>query len=229
MLIVGLTGGIATGKSTASRALQASGIPVIDADVVAHQVMQPGEASYNMVVKHFGASILQSPSGPIDRAKLGAVIFNDTEKRELLNRCTHPFVRRRILWQLFSYYARGHGVCVLDVPLLYEAGMHRMCARVVVVGCEREVQVERLMARNGLSREEAVARVDAQMPVEEKAKRADAVVWNEGSVEDMQEEVCRKVRAWRPAPWRVAGALLAPVIGLGALCAWAVAKVLGRM
>ncbi|KAJ2786569.1 Dephospho-CoA kinase [Coemansia interrupta] len=229
MLIVGLTGGIATGKSTASRALQASGVPVIDADVVAHQVMQPGEASYKLVVKHFGTSILQSPNGPIDRAKLGAVIFNDSEKRELLNRCTHPFVRRRILWQLFCTYARGHAVCVLDVPLLYEAGMHRLCGRVVVVGCAREVQVERLMERNGLGREEAVARVDAQMPVEQKAKRADAVVMNEGSVEDMQEEVCRVVRAWSPAPWRVAGALLAPVIGLGALCAWAVAKVLGRM
>ncbi|KAJ1840320.1 Dephospho-CoA kinase, partial [Coemansia sp. RSA 2703] len=178
---------------------------------------------------HFGTSILQTPGGAIDRAKLGAVIFNDSEKRQLLNRCTHPFVRRRILWQLFCNYARGHAVCVLDVPLLYEAGMHRMCAKVVVVACAREVQVERLMERNGLSREEAVARVDAQMPVEDKAKRADAVVNNEGSMEEMQEEVCRVVRAWHPAPWRVAGALLAPVIGLGALCAWAVAKVLGRM
>ncbi|KAJ1820517.1 Dephospho-CoA kinase [Coemansia sp. RSA 2599] len=224
MLIVGLTGGIATGKSTASKALQSLEIPVIDADVIAREVLEPGEVSYKLVVKHFGTNILQQPNGAIDRAKLGEVIFNDTKKRQLLNSCTHPYIRRRMYWLLFRYYITGHAVCIMDVPLLFESGLDRFCGKVIVVSCEPETQVSRLMQRNGLSREEAEARIGAQMPMAEKERRATCVVDNNRSVEEMQREVCRIAREWKPAPWRVAGALLAPVIGLGALCAWAASK-----
>ncbi|KAJ2703909.1 Dephospho-CoA kinase [Coemansia sp. IMI 203386] len=224
MLIVGLTGGIATGKSTASKALQSLEIPVIDADVIARQVLEPGEVSYKLVVKHFGKEILQEPNGSIDRAKLGELIFNDAKKRQLLNSCTHPYIRRRMYWLLFRHFITGHAICILDVPLLYEGGMDRFCGKVIVVSCEPETQVSRLMERNGLSREEAEARIGAQMPISEKEARATCVVDNNRSVEEMQEDVRRIVSEWKPAPWRVAGVLLAPVIGLGALCAWAVAK-----
>ncbi|KAJ1879283.1 Dephospho-CoA kinase [Kickxella alabastrina] len=216
MLIVGLTGGIASGKSTASKALRTRGIPVIDADAIAHEIMQPGQASYRRVVSHFGPGIL-CPDRTIDRAKLGAIIFNDPAQRQALNQRTHPYVRRRILRLLLQHYLRGHALCVLDVPLLYESGMDRLCGRVVVVVCAEETQVRRLRERSGLGRQEAQARVRAQMGLEEKARRADAVVANEAGVGEMQEEVCRVVDAWRPGWLRTAAALAVPLAAAAAV------------
>ncbi|KAJ2548585.1 Dephospho-CoA kinase [Coemansia sp. RSA 1933] len=235
MLIVGLTGGIATGKSTASRVFQAQGVPVIDADVIAHQIMQPGEVSYNLVVKHFGTDILhEDDTKAIDRAKLGTIIFNDPEKRQLLNGCTHPYVRRQIAYMLFKYYIQGYAICVLDIPLLFESGLDRMCGKVAVVSCTAERQLTRLMNRNGLSREEAEARIKSQMPMPEKEKLATRVIGNNGTIEEMEEQIRRTVVDWKPSIVRTVGALVAPVgllvslpfarssmLGLGTLCACA--------
>ncbi|KAI8321226.1 dephospho-CoA kinase [Martensiomyces pterosporus] len=242
MLIVGLTGGIATGKSTVSRELLAHSVPVIDADVVAHQVMEPGEVSYNLIVKHFGKEILQQDSPAIDRAKLGGIIFNDPEKRQLLNRCTHPYVRRRIIYMLLSYYVRGYPMCVLDVPLLYESGLDRICGRVAVVACSEERQISRLMDRNGFSKQEAEARISSQMPLKEKVRRATRVIDNNGSVEETHQQVSALIGEWSPSWIRTYGTLLAPVgilaglpfarttAGLATVCAcaaWLVGSVLG--
>lgn len=244
MLIVGLTGGIATGKSTASQEFQQLGIPVIDADTVAHDIMRPGQTSFSLIVRNFGADILDKATGAIDRNKLGQIIFNDSGKRQLLNQCTHPYVRRRILWQLLRHYVRGHGICVLDVPLLFESGMDRMCGKVAVVTCTEARQIERLMERNAFNRDEAVARVRAQMSMEEKTKRAHRVLDNNGSVEETQRQVQELVKDWTPSRARTLVSMAAPVgiavslpfalnssvWGLGTLCtcvAWVVGSFFG--
>ncbi|KAJ2494213.1 Dephospho-CoA kinase [Coemansia sp. RSA 2052] len=238
MLIVGLTGGIATGKSTVSQALKARGVPVIDADVIAHQIMEPGEVSYNLILKQFGHAVLQTDSKAIDRAKLGSIIFNDPLKRQALNQCTHPYVRRRILYQLLGCYVRGYAMCVLDVPLLYESGMDRMCGKVVVVSCSGDRQIARLMDRNGFSKEEAESRIKSQMSLEDKERRATGVLDNNGGLAELEAQVDDLVARWTPSLFRTFGALLAPVgivaslpfarlsaLGLGTLCtcaAWVV-------
>ncbi|KAJ1909254.1 Dephospho-CoA kinase [Coemansia sp. RSA 455] len=231
MLIVGLTGGIATGKSTASQAFRARGVPVIDADVIAHQIMEPGEVSYNLILQQFGEDVLQKDTKAIDRGKLGSIVFNDSDKRQTLNRCTHPYVRRRILYQLLGCYLRGYPMCVLDVPLLYESGMDKMCGKVVVVSCTGERQIVRLMDRNGFSREEAEARVKSQMPIEEKERRAARVLDNNKGLTELERQVDDLVEKWTPSLFRTWGALLAPVgivvslpfarlstLGFGTLC-----------
>ncbi|KAJ1994614.1 Dephospho-CoA kinase [Coemansia spiralis] len=243
MLIVGLTGGIATGKSTASRAFQAQGVPVIDADIIAHQIMEPGGVSYKLVVKHFGADILQMDTKAIDRAKLGSIIFNDPAKRQLLNQCTHPYVRRRILYQVFKCYIQGYAMCILDIPLLFESGLDRMCNKVAVISCTAERQLARLMNRNGLSRQEAEARIKSQMPMDEKERRATRVINNNGSIEEMEKQIRKAVVEWRPSVIRTIGSLVASVgliaslpfartsmFGLGTLCActaWILGSVFG--
>ncbi|KAJ1784301.1 Dephospho-CoA kinase [Coemansia sp. RSA 2399] len=243
MLIVGLTGGIATGKSTASRGFKAHGVPVIDADVIAHQIMEPGAVSYKLVVKHFGVDILQEGTKAIDRAKLGNIIFNDPAKRQLLNSCTHPYVRRRIAYAVFKYYIQGYAMCVLDIPLLFESGLDRFCGKVAVVSCTSERQLARLVSRNGFSREEAETRIKSQMPMNEKEKRATRVIGNNGSVEEMEDQIRRLVADWKPSVVRTIGTLVAPVglvvslpfvrtsmLGLGTLCAcaaWIIGSVVG--
>ncbi|KAJ2663999.1 Dephospho-CoA kinase [Coemansia sp. RSA 1200] len=243
MLIVGLTGGIATGKSTTSRALKAQGVPVVDADIIAHQIMEPGEVSYKLVMKHFGAGVLQEGSQAIDRAKLGGIIFNDPDKRQLLNKCTHPYVRRRIAYAVFKYYIQGYAMCVLDIPLLFESGLDRLCGKVAVVSCSPEQQMVRLISRNGFSLEEAEARIKSQMPMNEKEKRATMVLDNNGSIEELENSVRDLVNGWKPSLVRTVGALVAPVgllvslpfartsmCGLGTLCAcaaWIVGSIFG--
>ncbi|KAJ2803044.1 Dephospho-CoA kinase cab5 [Coemansia guatemalensis] len=232
MLVIGLTGGIATGKSTASKAFRAQGVPVIDADAIAHELMEPGQVSYRLVVEHFGTQVLSEDKQTIDRAQLGRLIFNDAKQRQALNSFTHPYIRRRILWRVFQCYVRGHAVCVVDVPLLFEAGLDRMCARTLVVACTDQQQIARLMERNGLSRPEADARVAAQMPMSEKMRRATRVLDNSASVAELNEQVHAVLRDWTPSVLRTFGALLAPVglvvslplmpksmLGFGTLCA----------
>ncbi|KAJ2773344.1 Dephospho-CoA kinase [Coemansia nantahalensis] len=243
MLVIGLTGGIATGKSTASRAFRAQGVPVVDADEIAHKILEPGEVSYRLVLKHFGDEVLQAGSDAIDRGKLGGLIFNDSKKRQLLNRCTHPYVRRRIVGELLRHFVRGHAVCVVDVPLLFESGLHRFCGKTLVVSCSDEQQIARLVARNGFSRQEAEARAAAQMPLADKERRATRVLDNSGSPDSLAEQVREVLAEWTPSPLRTLGTLLAPVglvaslpfvrssvLGLGALCvctAWVAGSIAG--
>jgi dephospho-CoA kinase len=132
MLIVGLTGGIASGKSTISAFYQQKGIPVIDADILARQVVEPGRRAYKKIIKEFGEQV-KNQDGTLNREKLGSIIFQDAAKRRLLNQCTHPFIRLETIWLLVKYWIQGEKLVVLDFPLLYESGLNQWVHTTIVV------------------------------------------------------------------------------------------------
>jgi len=132
MLVVGLTGGIATGKSTASSSFKSRSVPVIDADLIARQVVEPGTKAHARIVANFGQSICL-PDGTLDRPKLGAVVFNDETKRKKLNSIVHPAVRTAMFWAIVRLWMTGQKYCIVDVPLLIETGLWKWVGKVVVV------------------------------------------------------------------------------------------------
>lgn len=179
--IIGLTGGIASGKSTVSRCLRDLGAKVVDADVLAREAVAPGSAGLAAVVREFGPEMLTA-DGSLDRRRLGAVVFADEAARQRLNAIVHPYVRRRIGEEIEAAAAAGLPAIVLDVPLLYEGGLHELCDEVWVVLAEEAQQLERLMARDRLDEAAARARMAAQLPLAEKARRADVVLDNRGDM-----------------------------------------------
>jgi len=186
MLNAGLTGGIATGKSTVARMLVDRGALLIDLDELAHEVEAPGGEVWAQIVRRFGEGIL-FPDGTIDRGKLGAVVFADPEKLKLLNAVVHPAVFDRWNERLREIRENNpHAIVLSAIPLLIEVGMEGMVDLVVLVYTPREKQVERLMQRNAYSREEAMRRIASQMPIDEKLSHADMVIPNAGSVEEME-------------------------------------------
>lgn len=199
MLVVGLTGGIATGKSTASRTLKKLGVPVVDADLIARQVVEPGKPAYEAIVRTFGDDLILE-DGQLDRPKLGRRIFGDEAARAKLNRITHPAVQRAMLWEVLSFWIRGHGMCVLDVPLLFEGGLDRACGTVVVVACDDAMQMQRLRARDAhLTQEDAEQRVKSQMAMQRKRQLADVVLENAGTVEELEDKVKTFVQNNKPS------------------------------
>ena len=197
-LLVGLTGSIATGKSTVSRMFAHLGARVIDADLLAREVVMPGQAAYARIVEEFGPQVVQE-DGSLDRKALGALVFGDSAKRKRLEEITHPAIglRQQRILSVFDEEA-FEGVVIWDVALLYEGGGAAKMDRVVVAYADPETERPRLMERDGLSDADARARIASQMPIAEKAKLADYVVDNSGT----REETERQVRA-------VHGALLA--------------------
>ena len=184
MLNVGLTGGIASGKSTVSRILAEKGAVLIDFDEMAHAVQDPGGPVWREIIRHFGREMLLE-DGTIDRRKLGETVFADREKRELLNRLVHPAIFEEWQRRLAEIRARrADAIVVSDIPLLIEAGMKEMVDLVLLVCITPEEQIRRVMARDGFSREEAERRLAAQMPIDEKLRSADIVIRNEGSPEE---------------------------------------------
>lgn len=177
MRLVGLTGGIATGKSTFAAALRAQGAPVVDADALARQVVAPGAPALAEVARAFGPGVLQA-DGTLDRQALGALVFADPAARRRLEAITHPAIRQAMLAETARLAAAGHDLAFYDAPLLFEVGLDQAMALVVVVFAPPEAQLARLAARDGLSRAQAEARLAAQLPVAEKAARADVVVDN---------------------------------------------------
>jgi len=197
-LLVGLTGSIATGKSTVSRMFAHMGARVIDADLLAREVVMQGQPAYARIVEEFGRQVVQE-DGSLDRKALGAVVFADAAKRRRLEEITHPAIgarQQRILSVLDE--EAFEGVVIWDAALLFEGGGVAKMDRVVVVYADPETERRRLMERDGLSDADARARIGSQMPVAEKAKLADHVIDNSGT----REETERQVRA-------VYGALLA--------------------
>ncbi|XP_012674534.1 dephospho-CoA kinase domain-containing protein [Clupea harengus] len=191
MFLVGLTGGIASGKSAVSCILRELGCPIIDADVVARQVVEPHSRAYVLIVKHFGASVLQE-NGEIDRKKLGQLIFASEDKRRLLNSITHPEIHKAMLKQILLYFLKGYRYVVLDVPLLFETRkLTRFLNHTVVVYCDPATQLSRLMQRDGLTQEQAEQRVATQMPLNEKRGLASHVIENSGGREDTHRQVLR--------------------------------------
>lgn len=179
-MLVGLTGGIATGKSTVSALLRQLGCVIIDADLLAREVVEPGEPAYEEIVAEFGRGVLQ-PDGALDRKALGAIVFADPPRRKRLEAITHPRIRERFVRRLAELAQRGfRGLVVFDAPVMIESGNYRNVERLVVVVTDEATQIARLMARDGISHEEALRKIASQMPLAEKAKLADYVIDNSG-------------------------------------------------
>jgi len=188
-MIIGLTGGIACGKSTVADMLVRRGAMLIDADRIAREVVEPGTPALRQIAETFGESVLL-PDGSLDRKKLGSLIFGDESKRLALNEIVHPAVRAEIKQRMERNEAIAPDkLSVVDIPLLYESKLYSMFEEVMVVYAPPAVQIERLMKRNDLSREEAEARLNAQMPIEEKRKLADIVIDNGGTIEETEAQV----------------------------------------
>jgi dephospho-CoA kinase len=191
---VALTGGIATGKSHCLRAFAALGVPTLDADVLAREAVEPGTAGFDAVVARFGRAVVR-PDGAIDRTALGRIVFADAAARGALEAIIHPIVYAAIRART------GHPlsiVSVADVPLLYETGHAGEFDRVIVAVCRPDQQLQRLMARDGLNETDARRRIDAQLPIEEKARRADYVIDTSGSMANTDGQVAEilgKLRA----------------------------------
>jgi dephospho-CoA kinase len=190
-LLVGLTGGIATGKSTVADVFRRLGCVVIDADVLAREVVEPGRPAYDDLVAEFGRGILQG-DGTLDRKKLGAIVFAAPAKRERLEAITHPRIRERFALELDELSARGFaGIVVFDAPVLIESGNYRSMDRLVVVVTDEATQTRRLTARDALDAAAAERRIESQIPLAEKAKLADYVIDNSGDRETTIAEVRR--------------------------------------
>lgn len=191
MKIIGLTGGIASGKSTVSRALHDLGAIIIDADEVAHSIIEPGKPAWYDITQLFGRSILNNDAS-INREKLGEIVFNNPQLLEELNKITHPRVMERFKNDLQAIKTKNpQAVVVMEVPLLYETHMERICDEVWVVWVDRETQINRLTDRDGISREDAIKRIDAQMPLDEKTRRADYVIDNRKDIEETKANATR--------------------------------------
>lgn len=188
MLKVGLTGGIATGKSYVLGVFAESGCDVLDADVTARQVVEPGQPALREIIDHFGSRIL-ALDGRLDRAKLGEIIFNDAEQREKLNSIVHPRVyEAQAHWLAEVERRHPNAIAIIDAALLIETGSYRRFDRLVVVHCDPQTQLARLMARNQLSTQEAAARIAAQMPSAEKLKYADYSIDTSLGFEDTRRQ-----------------------------------------
>ncbi len=188
MLRVALTGGIATGKSYCLARLGALGVPVADADEVAREVVAPGSAALAAIVQRFGSAYL-TPSGELDRTRLGALVFADRDARSALEAIVHPEVYRRLGAWFAAVEAEGHALAVADIPLLFETGHEQDFDRVVVVACTAATQRARLRARSGLSDAEVEQRLAAQWPIELKVARAHYVVSTEGTFAETDRAV----------------------------------------
>ncbi|WP_160723964.1 dephospho-CoA kinase [Bacillus sp. USDA818B3_A] len=194
-LVIGLTGGIASGKSTVSNMLMKRSITVIDADVEARLAVMKGEPAYNKIVAEFGEDVLLE-NGEIDRQKLGAIIFHQADKRQTLNEITHPEVRRRMLEQVETAKTNNEELVVLDIPLLFESKLTYMVEKTLLVYVDHDIQLQRLMDRNNLTMEDAQARIRSQMPLSEKMDLADAVINNNGSIEDTKKQLLLVLEKW---------------------------------
>ncbi|HHV44724.1 MAG TPA: dephospho-CoA kinase [Firmicutes bacterium] len=188
MLVVGLTGGIASGKSTVANHLRSLGAYVVDCDRIARQVVEPGKPALAAIVEEFGPEMLQG-DGSLNRRRLGELVFREPDLRRRLEEITHPYILAR-MDQEIAKHADGSDVPVIvDVPLLYEQNLAGRFDRVIVVYAPESLQLERLMRRDGLSRDEAWRRIRAQMPMEEKRQLADYVLDNRGGLEALKTQV----------------------------------------
>jgi len=188
-ILTGLTGGIATGKSTVSAMFAHLGARVIDADLLAREVVAPGQPAHAAIVKEFGPEVLQA-DGYLDRKRLGAIVFADAERRKRLEAITHPAIRQRQARILSVFEEEAfEGVVIWDVALLFETGGDAAMDKIVVAYADEAIELERLMARDGIGEAAARARIQSQMPVAEKAKRAHYVIDNSGTRAATQAQV----------------------------------------
>jgi dephospho-CoA kinase len=188
--VIGLTGGIASGKSLVASMLRDLGAPVVDADALARVAVEPGRPAYRDIVREFGEEVL-APDATIDRKRLAAVVFADQAKRKRLEAITHPRIAQLAQEETAAHAARGAEVVVYEAALLVENGMHRFLDGLIVVAASEEAQLRRAMARDGQGEEAARARIAAQLPLAKKLAVATHVIDNSGSIEETRAQVER--------------------------------------
>ncbi|QFK72478.1 dephospho-CoA kinase [Pradoshia sp. D12] len=186
--IFGVTGGIASGKSSVSKWLISKGYPVIDADIAARKVVEPGMPALEGIKNVFGQDICL-PDGTLDRKKLGSIVFSNSEKRQMLNGIVHPAVRKWMMEETEKALHQGKELVFMDIPLLFESNLTHMVEGIILVYVKPEVQLKRLMARDHFTEEEALARIRAQMPIDDKKKLADYIVDNNGEFFETEEQL----------------------------------------
>ncbi len=184
-MIIGLTGGIASGKSTVSNILKSFGIKIADADVTAKEISERKDVIQEMT-EIFGKEIL-GEEGKLDRAKLKEMVFSDKNKLSALNKLIHPKVKEE--FKKIKENAAKNDIIIFDIPLLFESGMDKMCDKIILVFVDRETQIKRMFERDGLSEELAVKIIDAQMSLEEKMKKSDIHINNNGTLEELEKKV----------------------------------------
>ena len=184
---IGLTGGIASGKSSVAALLEKRGCPVLDADCYAREALAQGTSASNAVVARYGERIKKDGTSDIDRAGLAAIVFNDPNERSWLEELIHPIVQRRFDEALRSLPEAP--IVILMIPLLFEAGLEAWCSEIWVVRCTALQQRERLMARNNCTEAEAIQRIAAQWPIDIKVQRADSVINNSGRIDDLHDQL----------------------------------------
>jgi len=191
MFLVGLTGGVATGKSTVSNMFRELGVPVIDADAMARRIVEPGRTAWRAIKDEFGQCVFHD-NGELNRAALRTIIFEDEEQRQKLNRITHPEIYKEMWWEAVKCAASGYQYIIMDLPLLFEAGvMVPYMHKIIVVTCEEDLQLQRLMEQRHLSERDAKLMIGAQMNLDQKSSMAQFVIENSGSLFDTTDQVSR--------------------------------------
>ena len=188
MKIVGLTGGISSGKSTVSSYFRQLKIPVIDADEIARKVVEPKSQGAIEIKKAFGSDVFEE-DGSLNRQKLGTLIFSNVENRQKLDELLQPLIKIMILEEIEEHRQKGENMIVLDLPLLFEKQYEELCEEIIVVYVPRELQLERLMKRNQYTKQEALSRIDSQLSIEEKRKRATVLLDNQGTIQQLYQQV----------------------------------------
>ncbi|CAH0578249.1 unnamed protein product [Chrysodeixis includens] len=197
MFIVGLTGGLATGKSTVLSIFRENGIAVIDADEVARKVLEPGTKGWKELRAYFGEEVLL-PDGKVNRLRLGEIVFDDIDKRRKLNSITHPRIQSAMMRMAITYFFTGHSYIVMEVPLLFETGkMLNFMHKIITVVCEDHQQLERLCKRSDLSEKTAKKRINCQMPLEDKVAKSHFVIDNSGSMANTRHQTEGIIRLLR--------------------------------
>ena len=184
MFKIGLTGGIASGKSTVLTYFKDKGIPYIDADIVAREVVEPGTEGLKAIVDAFGSNVLHD-DGTLNRESLGAIVFHNEEKRRQLNNCLKKHIRNRIMELTAHYESNGTAVLIYDIPLLIEGEWYTLMDEVWLVYVNEPTQIDRLMSRNGYTKEDALARINSQMRLDDKRTYADIIIDNNGTPCDL--------------------------------------------
>ncbi|MBE5802098.1 MAG: dephospho-CoA kinase [Clostridiales bacterium] len=195
MKIIGLTGGIACGKTTVAEMLEELGATIIDADAISHELTAPGGEALPLIHEAFGRLVF-FPDGTLNREVLSALVFSNEEERKTLNAITHPMILARLEERIATCRKMGSLIVVLDVPLLFEVGAERLADVTVCTTSPQEVQIERMRTRSGLNREQALKRIASQMPLSEKESRSDVVLDTNKPLQELQKEVQKLYNVW---------------------------------